>query len=137
MNYTYYNKLKGFSDKNNDEITKEIFDVSISFSSYWTSTTAIKKYIRYLKLFKLFNRLHLKFLKNLIFVINKIKFNKKIRVLFIVNEYSVFPSVKSVYDTMVKDNNFICDLVHVPFNHTNKTKDTKNEINDYINRVYK
>lgn len=138
MNYTYMKKLKKYIDKSNDVITKEIFDVSTkAVTCKWGFTTASKKYIRLLKFYKLFNRMHLKKMKNVLYNLVCLKFDKKIRVMFIVNELSVFPSFKSVYDTMIKDKDFICDLVYVPFIHANKALNVDKEMNEYIEKGYK
>lgn len=138
MNYTYMKKLKNYIDKSNDEITKEIFDVSTkAVTCKWGFTKASKKYIRLLKFFKLFNRIRLKKMKSILYNLVYLKFNKKIRVMFIVNELSVFPSFKSVYDTMIKDKDFICDLVYVPFIHANKALNVDKEMGEYIEKGYK
>lgn len=143
MNYTNYNKIKklNFFDKKKlrEELNNElnIIDKKLQ-NSFWGKTDSIKEYIKYLKILRFINKL---FFRKLF--INKIikridhKFDKKIRVLFLVNEYSVFPSVKSVYDTMLNNNNFICDLVYIPFFHVNKSDDIQKEINDYKNNGYK
>lgn len=142
MNYTYYNKLKSISIDNKKELNKyinlEISNINTkSENSYWGKTKAMKEYIKILRVVKLFN------IFNNTKVINKYidkkcsKFDKKIRALFIVNEYFVFPSFKSVYDRMRNDDNFICDLVYVPFSHSNKESDFDREFNDYIENGYK
>lgn len=137
MNHTYYNKLKKIYNKSNDELTKEIFRVSdIGVNSEWGFTDAMKEYIKYLKIIKNLNRLKLKFLIKPLLKKIKRKLKNKIRVLFLVNEYSTFPSVMSVYETMDQDKDIICDLVHIPFNHSNKTTNTNKEINDYIKNGY-
>ena len=137
MNYAYYKKLKSNLKKENLELTKEIYNESNKvINSYWKYTDACKLYIKCLRVFKLFNKLQLRFLKNIFFKLIYIFFDKKIRVVFFVNEYSTFPAIKSVYDEMNNDKSFMCDLVHIPFNHSNKTNSIENEINDYYENGY-
>lgn len=137
MNYTYYKKLKSNLKKENLELTKEIYNESNKvINSYWKYTDAFKLYIKCLRVFKLFNKLQLRFLKNIFLKLIYIFFDKKIRVVFFVNEYSTFPTIKSVYDEMKNDKSFMCDLVHIPFNHSNKTNSIENEINDYYENGY-
>lgn len=42
---------------------------------------------------------------------------KKLKLLFLTNEYSVWPSLKSVFDTAARRNNLAVQLVYVPFYH--------------------
>ena len=137
MNYTYYKKLKNIYLKSNEELTKEIFAVSEKgVSNLWGFTDSMNEYIKCLKQIKIINRLKLKILRKIILKKQAKKLKNKIRVAFFVNEYSTFPSVMSVYEEMIKDDNFICDLVHVPFNHFNKSVLVEKEINDYKERGF-
>ena len=137
MNYTYYIKLKKNINKDNKELTKEIYDISNkSVNSYWNYTNAAKKYILCLKIYKMCNRLHMNILKKIFLKILYLFFDKKIRVVFFVNEFSTFPTVKSIYDNMINDKSFSCDIVHVPLLHNNKSKNTEKELEEYIKNGY-
>ena len=45
--------------------------------------------------------------------------SKKCRVTFLAQEYAAWPSLRGVYDTMLKDNRFEAQVVYVPFHHPN------------------
>ncbi len=140
MNYTYYNKLKSINLNNRKKLHKYINDEIFLLNhktknSIWGKTKAQQKYINLLKIIKVLNYFYLKFIIRMMIKILDISFNKRIRVLFAVNEYSVFPSVDSLYNDMKKNNNFICDLVHIPFTHENKNN-SNNEIDYYKKMGY-
>ena len=47
----------------------------------------------------------------------------KLRLVFFAQEYSVWPSMQSVYEAALKDGRYEADLVFVPFSHHNATSD--------------
>lgn len=47
--------------------------------------------------------------------------SKKCRVTFLAQEYAVWPSLRGVYEAMLKDKRFEVQFVYVPFHHQNST----------------
>ncbi len=133
LNYTYYNRLKDLLLDRKILISKikKDLDDSYSFNSMWEMPSARKEYIEILK--RILSRYSFVSYYRLKKEYKKVKkeFDKKIRVVFFCYEYQTFPTFKSVYDLMKNSDDFICDLVHVPFYHTDKKYDGKKELCDY------
>jgi len=81
-----------------------------------------------------FSKLKLKKIKNKIF--NELT-GKKIKVVFFCCEFATFPTYKYLYDKMINDDRFVCDLVHIPFFHPDKKYNQNEEIEEYFKNGYK
>lgn len=60
---------------------------------------------------------------------------KKIKLLFLANEYCVWPSLKSIYTAALKSRKFEVKLVYVPFGNIQSEK-IEEEINEYKEKGY-
>jgi hypothetical protein len=61
------------------------------------------------------------------------KINSKCRVLFLIQEESVWPSSESVYQAMIQDERFEPKLVYIPFRHPNQS-DTNDDFSKYLKK---
>jgi len=61
---------------------------------------------------------------------------QKIRILFLVMEFSTFPSVQRLYEQALKNKVFEVDLVYVPFSHPNRARTDDEERESYIKHGY-
>lgn len=61
----------------------------------------------------------------------------RIKVVFFAQQYSVWPSLKSVYEKMIEDDRFDTDLVYVPYAHFNSDAERlKSELDHYQEQGY-
>lgn len=63
--------------------------------------------------------------------------SQKIKLLFLLMEFSCFPSVQKIVDYAQEDERFEVDLVYVPFSHPNKTRSDDEEMESYKKCGYK
>lgn len=68
----------------------------------------------------------------------EIHFNvrKRIKLLFLVMEFSTFPSVQKIYELSLRDDRFEADLVYVPFYHPNNIRSDEEEMKSYRDHGY-
>lgn len=137
MNYTYFNKLKNICNMDIEDIhsfvhyEKYFLENRVKDSLWEDMTDAAKEYLNILEqiritFFKKDNKDDIKRIIN-----REIKkFDYKIRVVLFAYEYSTFPTLQSLYTELKKDGRFICELVHIPFFHPNKTT-LENELSEY------
>lgn len=66
-----------------------------------------------------------------------LKKRKKMKLLFLAHEYSVWPSLQSVYEEALKNSDFEVQLVYVPFFHEYSRTDHARELSQYEKAGYR
>lgn len=143
LSYSHTQKLLGFldhTDLSKAEIENEFYRVyRLASDSLWEIPCSTKYYLETLRYIIACTGLSDPKKQNLSALRYRLIFlkkTKKIKILFLVHEYSVWPSLQSVYEEALKNKKFEAQLVYVPFSHEYSQTDHTRELACYQKAGY-